>query len=204
MNSRIPVRPESGHTAAVEAIASPRERTFTIGEYHKLASLGVLREDDRVELLNGRIYTMTPIGSRHAECVRRLTEILIFKVAPKVRVSVQNPIRLNNHSEPEPDFALLVPKDVYFGRHPRPDEVLLVIEVADTTLDFDLDVKTPLYARAGIREVWVIALDEQRVHVYRRPGADGYTEHSVLQSGDSLEVGAFPDAGAFAVDAMLG
>ena len=99
MNSGIPIPPGSGHTAAMEAIASPRERAFSTGEYHKLASLGVLREGDRVELLDGRIYTMTPIGSRHAECVRRLTEILIFKVAPKVRVSVQNPIRLDNHSE---------------------------------------------------------------------------------------------------------
>lgn len=188
----------------METITPPRERTFTVTEYHKLASLGVLREDDRVELLNGRIYTMTPIGSRHAECVRRLTEMLIFKVAPKVRVSVQNPIRLSNHSEPEPDFALLVPKDVYMGRHPRPDEVLLVIEVADSTLDFDLDVKTPLYAGAGIREVWVIALEEQRVHVYRRPEAQGYAQHGVFQCGDSLEIAAVPDAGAFSVDAMLG
>ena len=188
----------------METITLPRERAFTVSEYHKLASRGVLREDDRVELLKGRIYTMAPIGSRHAECVRRLTEILIFKVAPKARVSVQNPIRLDNHSEPEPDFALLVPKDVYIGRHPRPDEVLFVIEVADTTLDFDLDVQTPLYARAGIREVWVIALDEQRVHVYRRPGAEGYAEHRVFQGGASLEIGALPDAGVFAVDAMLG
>lgn len=188
----------------MQTITYPHQRTFTVSEYHKLAHLGVLKEPDRLELLNGKIYTMSPIGSRHAECVRRLTEILFLKVVPKARVSVQNPVRLDDHSEPEPDIALIEPKDVYMGRHPRPDEVLLVVEVADTTPDFDLGVKTPLYAKAGIREVWVVALDEQRVHVYRRPGAEGYAEHVISGRDASLEIAALPEAGTFPVQAMLG
>ena len=188
----------------METITLPHERTFTTSEYHKLAHAGILRPDDRVELLSGRIYVMAPMGSRHAECVRRLNEILFLKVVPRARVSVQSPVRLDSHSEPEPDFALLEPKDAYIGRHPRPDEVLLAVEVADTTLDFDLNVKTPLYAKAGIREVWVVALGEEVVHVYRRPAPGGYGEHAVFERGASLEIASLPEAGVFPVDELLG
>ena len=188
----------------METTALPRERTFTTAEYHQLAQLGVLKEEDRVELLEGKIYVMSPIGSRHAECVRGLTEMLFSQVVPGARVSVQNPIQLSDHSEPEPDIALLEPKDVYAGRHPRADEVLLVIEVADRTLDFDLGVKAPLYAEAGIRELWVIALREERIHVFRGPGPGAYAEQEVFERGSSLQIAAFPEARPFPADAILG
>ena len=187
----------------MHTIASPRERTFTVSEYHRLAHHGILQENDRVELLDGRIYEMNPIGSRHAQCVRRLTALLVLKVTPKALVSIQNPVRLDDRSEPEPDVALLEPKEVYGSRHPRPDDVLLLIEVADTTLDFDRDVKPLLYARAGVRELWVLALEEERVHVYRRPGANGYAEHAVVERGAALDITALPEVGAIAVADML-
>ncbi len=187
----------------MNTIASPRERSFTVSEYHRLAHHGILRENDRVELLDGRIYEMNPIGSGHAQCVRRLTELLVLKVTPRALVSIQNPVRLDDRSEPEPDVALLEPKEVYGSRHPRPDDVLLLIEVADTTLDFDRDVKPLLYARAGVRELWVLALEEERVHVYRRPGANGYAEHAVVERGAAVDITALPEVGAIPVAAML-
>src|SRR5690554_3847041 len=140
---------------------APAERRFTVEEYHAMARAGILTEDDRVELLEGRIVTMSPIGSRHVEVVRRLTELFILRAREHAIVSAQNPVRLDRHSEPEPDLALLVRKEAYAARHPRPDEVLLLIEVAASTLAFDLREKVPLYARAGIGEVWVVALDEE-------------------------------------------
>ena len=187
----------------MDTIAPPRERTFTVSEYYRLARHGILTENDRVELLDGRIYEMAPIGSGHAQCVRRLTELLVLRVTPGAVVSIQNPVRLNDRSEPEPDVALLEPKDVYGSRHPRPEDVLLLIEVADTSLDFDRDVKTHLYARAGIRELWVLALREQRVHVYRRPGPNGYAERAVAERGGALDVAALPEVDAIPVDAMF-
>ena len=187
----------------MNTIASPRERTFTVSEYHGLAHHGILKENDRVELLDGRIYEMNPIGSRHAQCVRRLTELLVLKIAPRALVSIQNPVRLDDRSEPEPDVALLEPKEVYGSRHPRPDDVLLLIEVADTTLDFDRDVKALLYARAGVRELWVLALEEERVHVYRRPGANGYGEYAVVERSAAVDITALPEVGAIPVAAML-
>lgn len=187
----------------MDTIAPPRERTFTVSEYYRLARHGILNGSDRVELLDGRIYEMAPIGSRHAQCVRHLTTLLVLRVTPAALVSIQNPVRLNDRSEPEPDVALLQPKDVYADRHPRPDEVLLLIEVADSSLDFDRDEKALLYARAGIPELWVPALPEERVHVYRRPGPDGYAEHTVAERGALLHIIALPDVEAIPVDAML-
>lgn len=188
----------------MDTIAPPRERTFTVSEYYRLARHGILNGSDRVELLDGRIYEMAPIGSGHAQCVRRLTELLVLRVAPRALVSIQNPVRLNDRSEPEPDVALLEPKDVYGRRHPGPEDVLLLIEVADSSLDFDRDVKPLLYARAGIRELWVLALREERVHAYRRPGPDGYAEHAVVERGGALPITALPEMDPIPVDAMLG
>lgn len=187
----------------LHTVAPPRERAFTVGEYYRLARHGILTENDRVELLDGRIYEMAPIGSAHAQCVRRLTELLVRRATPRAVVSVQNPVRLNDRSEPEPDVALLEPQDVYGRRHPRPEDVLLLIEVADTSPDFDRDVKSLLYARAGIRELWVVALGEQRVHAYRRPGPDGYAEQAVAERGGALGIATLPEAGTVPVDAML-
>jgi Uma2 family endonuclease len=139
-------------------------RAFTVDEYHRMAEAGIRGEDERVELIEGRIVEMNPIGSAHAWCVNRLT--WIFAGRPDVRVSVQNPVRLDRGSEPEPDLVVLradAPQDRPLG----PSDVLLVVEVADSSLGYDRQVKAPLYARAGIPELWIADLGGDRVEAHR-------------------------------------
>jgi len=162
-------------------------RLFTVADYHKMAEAGILGEDDRVELLNGEIVAMSPIGSRHAACVDRLTQYLVVRVAGRAIVRVQNPIRLGEHSEPQPDVALLKPRpDFYAEAHPGPEDVLLVVEVAETSAAVDREVKVPLYARFGVPEVWLADLAGEQIEVFRQPSAQGYRELRVLRRGDSL------------------
>lgn len=191
--------------SAPTTLPPPREHRFTVEEYHRMGQAGIFHEDDHVELLAGKIYVTSPIGSPHAACVRRLNRLFVRAVDPHALVSVQNPIRINRHSEPEPDVALLEPRnDDYAARHPHPDEVMLVVEVADTSLAFDRDTKLPLYARAEIPEVWLVALDEGRVHVYRRPEGDVYADHATHEAEDAIAVQLLPDAGSFPLRDVLG
>jgi Uma2 family endonuclease len=153
----------------------PRHR-LTVADYHRLGETGVLGGDDRVELLEGQLVDMSPIGPRHALAVDALTELLVHAAAGRAAVRVQNPIVLDDSSEPQPDFTLLrKPWHGYPEAHPRPPDVYLVIEVADSSLEFDLGAKLELYARAGIREFWVVDLTSKRVLVHRSPG-DGTGE----------------------------
>lgn len=187
------------------ATTSPQQRRFTVSEYHRMAEAGILGEDDSVELINGQLYVMSPIGSQHAACVRRLSRLFFQHTGPDALVSVQNPIFIDPDSEPEPDVALLKPRDDdYAARHPRPEEVLLVVEVAGSSLTFDQKTKLPVYARAGIPEVWIVALDEDRLYVYRQPEAGRYAEPTTVDRGDTLTVQALPDAGPFTVEEILG
>ena len=180
-------------------------RLFTVSEYYAMVRAGVLHENDRVELIRGQIIPMSPTGSRHANSVRRLDRLFQRRVDPEALVSAQNPILLSRHSEPEPDLAILKPKEeIYEARHPRPDEVLLVIEIADTTLDYDQQVKALLYAKEGIQEYWIVNLEEESLEVYRQPGPDGYAETMTLQRGDEVEILALPAAGVFSVEEILG
>jgi Uma2 family endonuclease len=191
---------------SVSTTAQPPEtRRFTVSEYHRMAEAGILDEDDPVELIDGQIYVMSPIGSQHAACVDRLTRLFILAFHDRASVRTQNPILLAPNSEPEPDVALLAPRDdAYAARHPRPDEVMLIVEVSGSSLEFDQTTKLPLYAQAGIPEVWIAALDEDRLHVYRQPSASGYAEHATRERGDTLTVHALPDAGPFTVEDVLG
>ena len=165
---------------------------------------GVLCENDRVELIRGQIIAMSPIGSRHANSVNNLTRVFLLRVDPEAIVSVQNPVRLGNHSEPQPDLALLIPKEIYAARHPRPDEVLLLIEVAVTSVDYDREVKTQLYAEEGIQEYWIVNLEEDCLEVYRQPSPKGYAETITLQRGDEVQIQAMPSVGMFSVKEILG
>ena len=160
-----------------------------------MAETGVLRPDARVELLDGRILDMSPIGPFHGGLVNRL--VRVFNKACKGRwlLSVQNPVRLDDHSEPEPDVMLLrLSADDYTSHHPRPDDVCLLIEVSDTTLDLDREEKLPAYGRAGIPEVWIVNLNEETIEVYREPHFTGYGSKTILQAGDHASPAAFPDA----------
>jgi Uncharacterized protein conserved in cyanobacteria len=170
-----------------------------------MGEAGVFGEDDRVELLDGQIYAMSPIGSEHAACVDRLTKLFVLHTGENAIVRVQNPVWLNETSEPEPDLALLSPRDDdYAARHPRPDEVILVVEVADTSAAFDRNAKRPLYARAGIPEFWIIDLAEDRIEVHRAPQDDEYTEKQHVEGGQSISVQALPALDPVAVQDVLG
>jgi Uma2 family endonuclease len=190
----------SGGTPMVEGVF---RRLFTSAEYHAMAEAGILSEDERVELIAGEIVRMAPIGSRHAGCVKRLNGRL-SRLGERALVSVQDPIALSPSHEPEPDLALLHPRaDDYAQSHPAPSDIFLVIEVADFSVEYDRDVKIPLYARAGIPEAWLVDLIQRAVEVYREPSGDRYRDVQILRSGDSLYPQAFPDF-ELTVDAILG
>jgi Uma2 family endonuclease len=167
---------------------------FTVADYHRMAEAGILGEDDRVELIEGEIVDMTPIGRRHQAGVDHLTELFIQGLSGKVIVRVQGSIRLSELSEPEPDLVLLRRRaDFYANVDAGPDDVLLVVEVADTSLPYDRDVKVPLYARAGIPEVWLVDLNGASVIVHRDPGPQGYREVITARGTERLSPQAFPD-----------
>ncbi len=145
-------------------------RSFTVAEYERMGQSGILSEDERVELVNGEIIKMSPIGEPHAACVAILTQLITLRLRLSAIVWVQNPIVLDDYSEPQPDLAVLKPRaDFYRQAHPRPEDVLIVIEVSDSTLSFDRKVKLPLYARAGIPEAWLVNIPEERIEVYGDP-----------------------------------
>ncbi len=154
-----------------------------------MAEAGILPEDARVELVEGEIVTMSPVGKRHMAAVKRLMDLLFpLQQARKVLLQVQDPLRLSSESEPQPDLALLSYRENFYrDKVPEAEDALLVIEVADTSLDYDLTVKLPLYAKAGIPEVWVVDLVRDRVHVFRKPSGEGYGERQTLEEGE-LEV----------------
>ena len=167
---------------------------FTVSEYHRMVESGILKEADRVELIDGEVVEMTPIGSKHSACIGRLIEQFVPSVTAGAVGGVQNPIDLSERSEPEPDLALLRRRpDFYASGHPTTDDVLLLIEVSDTSLEFDRRVKVPLYARSGIPDVWLVDLEHETITVYRDPGPDGYTTAQVARRGDLLAPVAFPD-----------
>ena len=165
------------------------KRLFNVDEFHQMAQAGVFGEDDRLELLEGEIVRMTPIGSRHAACVARLSEMFWSRCRATAIVNVQNPLVLSPGTELYPDIALLARRsDFYSDALPSPRDVLLVVEVADTTGDHDRGIKAPLYARAGVPEVWVVDLRERRIDVYRGLSAGEYREQKRVVAGESLPI----------------
>ncbi|WP_017317325.1 Uma2 family endonuclease [Mastigocladopsis repens] len=179
-------------------------RKFTVEQYHKMAESGILAKDDRVELIRGEIIEMSPIGTKHAACVNRLVNLLIQRLGKRIILAPQNPVILNNNSEPQPDVTLLQPReDFYENAHPQPTDIFLLIEVADTTVKYDLEVKIPLYAEEKITEVWLVDINEQSVEVFREPTTEGYRNVSKLKRGNSLSIQAFSDV-MITVDEILG
>jgi Uma2 family endonuclease len=175
------------------AVSISRHR-FTADDYHKMAACGVLSEDDRVELLDGEIVEMTPIGLRHLARVDWLNYVLTRALQGTAIVRVQGSIRLDRHSEPQPDLVILKYRpDFYAQVHAGPQDVLWLIEVGDTSVDFDRAVKLALYARAGIAEVWLVNLPEERLEVYRTPQGSAYRDVTHLHRGDRIAPAAFSD-----------
>ncbi len=179
-----------------------KRRRFTVHDYHRMGEAGILHEDDRVELIEGELVEMTAIGTRHFSCVNRLTRLLVMNVGDDAIVSVQNPVRLNEYNEPQPDLAVIRPRD-YRESLPEPDDVLLLIEVSDTTLAYDRGVKLSLYARAGIREVWIVDLPNETIARYTSASADGYRHVDQMRRGQTLESTALPGL-VPSVDDVLG
>ena len=167
-----------GFSESEENVSLPLpRRPFTTTEYHRMIEVGILTEDDRVELIDGEIIEMAPIGPRHTACVKRLAAFLIRKVKQSAVVGVQDPIQLDNRSEPQPDISVLKWRaDFYAQGHPLPEDVLIAIEVADTTLESDRNVKLPSYARASIPEAWLVDLVNDRVEIHSSPAQGIYQE----------------------------
>lgn len=176
---------------------------FTVESYQRLAELGVLRADDRVELIAGQVVAMTPIGDGHASCVRRLHDLFARHALDLAIIDVQNPVVLGRHDAPQPDVAVLKRRGDGYPRHPRAADILLVIEVADTTLAYDRDVKIPLYARAAIPEAWLVDLSAERMAVHREPQAGSYAHVRSAGPGAILTPLHLPDV-ALAVTDILG
>ena len=180
------------------------QRPFRVDEYDLMVDVGILKEDDRVELIDGRIVSMGPAGSRHIACVNRLTEMLVRGSAEEAIVSIQNPIRLDEYSEPQPDVALFRRRDdFYTDAIADSSDVLLLVEVADSSEDYDRDVKLPLYAQAGIPELWIVCLREDLVLVHRDPAGGAYGEVREAKRGESIGIRCLPNL-MVAVDDILG
>jgi len=180
------------------------KKLFNVDDYYRMAEVGILSPEDRVELIDGEIIQMSPIGTRHAGCVNRATRLFSLAFSGRAVVSVQNALRLSNYTEPEPDIVLLKYRpDDYADKRMMAEDALLVLEVADTTLRYDRDVKVPRYAAAGVPEVWIEALKGDRLLVYRDHADDGFKTGLVLKRGDSVSTMAFPDI-SFTVDELLG
>lgn len=179
-------------------------RRFTVDEYLRMAEVGLLTEDDKVELIQGEIIKMSPINVAHASVVKRLIRLLSKALGDRAILSAQDPVQLTNDSLPQPDITLLQPQhDFYSWKHPGPESVLLLIEVSDTTLNYDRRTKGALYAAAGIAEYWIVNLPARQIEAYREPRPTGYRTTTIYSPGEVLTPLTFPDV-ALNVDDILG
>ena len=151
-------------------------RSLTSAEYYQMMESGIIREGERIELILGQIFTMAPKGTRHTVATSRLLKSLLVLIGEQAIVRCQDPISLPNHSEPEPDMAIVrLRSDDYVNSHPSPADIILVIEVADSSIKFHRDTKAPLYAAAGISEYWIVNIIDSHLEIYRQPEGSIYT-----------------------------
>jgi len=177
----------------MSAVFTPTRYKWTVDDYHKLVDAGVFTAESRVELIEGELIEMAPVGGQHVSTVNRLNKMLVLAVGNHGVVSVQNPVTLPPYSEPEPDFAILKPgADMPDAGVPRSSDVLLLIEVADTTIRYDRSIKLHLYAKQGIVEYWIIDISKKRVEVYLDRTVDGYSTFMELAPGDVAAPRALP------------
>lgn len=175
-------------------VVERQTRRLTVDDYHRMGETGILRSDERVELIEGEILTMSPIGGAHTLHVRRLIALLTDRYRGLAVVDIQDPVRLSDLTEPQPDAMLLKHRDDYYGPVvPRSSDVLLVIEVSDSSLVFDRNVKVPIYAKTGIPEVWLLDIETKVLTAYRDPSPAGYRVALEFRSGDVIAPAAFPD-----------
>ncbi len=181
-------------TSAPPAALAPTRRRFTVAEYYAMADAGILSENDRVELLDGAIVVMPPIGDWHAASAKFFTNMMLPPLQGRAMIAVQDPVRLDENSEPQPDVMLLLWRDDFYrGGHPEPADVLLLIEVSDTTIEYDRNEKLPLYARAGIPEAWIVNRPARRIEAHTDPSGNEYATVRYFGPGETIAPQAFPD-----------
>ena len=168
-------------------------RRFTVEEFERMGEVGILREDERVELLNGEIIHMSPIGYRHLKAVTLLADVFTLAAAGRYKVSTQNPIELFGNLKPQPDIVLLKPEVLRKPRLPRPADIFLLVEVADSSFEYDHASKLPEYAKAEIAEYWIVNLLDDVIEIHRRPSFDHYEEMLTVRRGESAFCAAFPE-----------
>ena len=181
----------------------PQKHPISAEEYLRMGEAGVFAPEARLELIEGEILEMAPIGAPHGGLVARLLRLFVQRAGPSAVVWAQSSVVISDHSVPQPDLALLKPrKDDYMGSLPGSSDVLLALEVSDSTLRFDLRRKAPLYARCGIAELWVVDVNERVLHVFRGPAKDGYRNTFAAKAGESVACAAVPQV-AVEVDELF-
>jgi Uma2 family endonuclease len=176
-----------------DAPAVLQRHRLTVDEYYRMGQAGVFAPDARVELIEGEVIDMAPIGTRHASAVKKLNALLSAAAQGRAIVAVQDPLRLSDASEPEPDLMLLRPRaDFYAQAHPGPADVLLLIEVSDSTAAYDRSVKLDLYARHRVAEVWIVDLDSNVVRFFRHGDGQAYTDITASETPRATPVAALP------------
>ncbi|MEM6320569.1 MAG: Uma2 family endonuclease [Bacteroidota bacterium] len=164
-----------------------QRQLFTVADYHKMGEVGILSPDDRVELINGEIIRMSPVRSPHANCVSVLEELLFEQLIGKVTIRTQNPIAISDSSEPEPDVAVVkYGRRRYSKKYPTSQDVLLIVEVSDSTLKYDRTTKLELYASVGIPEYWIMNIPDGQIEVFRKPGNGDYSEKLVFKNDEDV------------------
>jgi Uma2 family endonuclease len=177
---------------------------FTVDDYHRMVRAGILHEDDRVELIEGEVVKMTPIGPPHFGSVAQVAELFVQRFSDVALAVAQSPLQLDEHNEPEPDLLVLRRRRDFYRRSlPRPRDAFLVVEVADTSIEYDLTIKMPLYARHAIPEAWLADLNHGVLRVFRDPGPEGYRTEQIFERGEQVAPAAFPDP-AIDVSDILG
>lgn len=176
---------------------------FTVDDFARMGEAGILTEGDRVELIDGEVREMTPIGPSHAWIVDRLTVLVAARLPETAHLRVQGPIRLGRHTEPRPDLSVARRTQAYTHRHPDAGDLLLVIEVADSSQQFDRGEKVPRYGKAGVPETWLVEVSARTVTAYTGPGPEGYARERVLRCGERITAGAVAELD-FPVDDIFG
>ena len=178
-------------------------RLWTVEEYHQMAEAGIFHPEERVELIAGQIIRMSAKGTAHTATVRRTAKVLRNLLENQAEIYTQDPIQLDDFSEPEPDVAVvrLDPLD-YADHHPTPSEVYLIIEVADSSFKYDRETKAKVYSKSGIADYWVLDVIDRKLHVFREPTQEGYQSEVIFSEGASVSALQFPDV-AIALQAML-
>ena len=183
----------TAETQQATVAAEPERYRFTVEEYHRMGQTGILGPEARVELIDGDIVSMSPIGVRHANVVTNLTELFVMQAAGRFRVSPQNPLGIGQRSEFQPDLVLVKGGEP-LGHHPSPADVVLVVEVSDTTLRCDLNVKLPRYARARVPEVWIVDVGRDAIERFTGPKDDGaFERHDRFGRDDEIQLATLPD-----------